>query len=391
VTLRFFAIAALSVIMSGCGHDAEAQKQNATALSAPASSGDSVEIPPDSPKLKRLRVAPVQTAEVPVEEVTSPGKIELNPNRLAHISLPVPGRVSTVDVRIGQAVRQGAPILTIESPDVDSAISSRIQADAAVSQAEATANKAQADEDRTRDLFEHNAVPRKELLSAEAQMVQAQAGLEQAKAASAQARRRLEILGINAGEFGQRMIVRAPISGKVLELNVVPGEYRNDTGDPVMTIADLSTVWVTADVPESAIRLIRPGELLTVELSAYPNEVFRAKVTQIADTVDAQTRSVKVRAELSNSDGRLRPEMFGRIRHVEGMSAQTVVPVSAVLEDSGRRYVWKETRPGTFERTPIETGTRIGNELAVSSGISPGDRIVMDGLMLLTGVEAPKR
>lgn len=378
-----------AVFLGGCTKAPEAQAPAPPAASK--SARNRVELPPDSPKLKRLSIETVQLRDVPLEEVTSPGKIEANPNRIAHISLPVAGRIATVAVRIGQAVQQGDPILTIESAEVDSAISARLQAEAAVTQAESAASKAQADVDRATDLFEHNAVSKKELLNAEALQVQARASLEQARASAAQAQRRLEILGVKAGEFGQRMTVRTPISGKVLEMNVVPGEFRNDTGAPVMTIADLATVWVTADVPESAIRLIRPGELLSVDLSAYPGEIFRAKVTQIADTVDPQARSVKVRAELSNRDGRLRPEMFGRIRHVEGTARQPVLPVAAVIEDDGREYVWKQIQPGTLERVAIETAGRMGGYVAVTAGIAEGDRVVVNGVMLLSVAEAGRQ
>ncbi|HYZ85743.1 MAG TPA: efflux RND transporter periplasmic adaptor subunit [Bryobacteraceae bacterium] len=340
-------------------------------------------IPSDSPKLKRIAVQAVQMRDLPMQEVTSPGQIDVNPNRLAHVGIPVPGRIASVAVRIGQAVRQGDPILTIESPDVDSAISTRLQAEANMTQAQAAARKAQADADRIRDLFEHEAAARKDLLNAEAQLVEAQSSLEQARVAATQARRRLEMFGVNAAEFGQRMTVRAPISGKVLEMNVVPGEFRTDTAASVATIADLASVWVTADVPETAIRLIQIGEALTVELAAYPGETFRARVTQIADTVDPQTRSVKVRAELANAHGRLRPEMFGRIRHVEGSTRQPVVPVAAVVED-GRQYVWKEIQPGIFERIAVQTGIRSRGLVAITAGLSEGDRVVVGGVMLLS-------
>jgi cobalt-zinc-cadmium efflux system membrane fusion protein len=272
----------------------------------------------------------------------------------------------------------------MESPDVDAAISAYLQAQAAVAQARASLAKAQADTDRERDLFEHNAVAQKEVLNAEAILAQNKAGLEQAQAGVEQGRRRLEILGVRPGEFGQRLAVRAPIGGKVLDLNIASGEYRNDTSAAVMTIADLSSVWVTADVPETAIRMVKPGEGLDIELSAFPGETFRGRVTQIADVVDPQTRTVKVRAELANRDGRLRPEMFGRIRHTEGTERCLVVPASAVMQDENRQYVWRESSPGIFERIAVETGVRMGGRVAIRSGLEPGARVVTDGVMLIS-------
>jgi cobalt-zinc-cadmium efflux system membrane fusion protein len=207
--------------------------------------------------------------------------------------------------------------------------------------------------------------------------------LEQAIATVEQARRRLEILGVKSGQFGQRLTVRAPLSGKVLEMNIVPGEFRNDLSAPVITIADLSSVWITSGVPETSIRLIQLGERIDIELSAYPGETFRGRVTRIADTVDPQTRTIKVRAEIDNRRGQLRPEMFGRIRLVDHIAPVPVVPAAAVIQGEGQSYVFRETGAGSFAQTPVSLGGRAGERIAVTRGLSPGDRIVTDGVMLL--------
>ncbi len=212
---------------------------------------------------------------------------------------------------------------------------------------------------------------------------QAATALDQAQANLQQALRKLQILGLKPGEFGQKVAVKAPISGKVLELAVVPGEYRNDTNAPLMTIADLSTVWASSDVPESAIRFIRTGERLDIELAAYPGQIFRGRVTRIADTVDPQTRTIKVRAEMDNSAGRLRPEMFCRIRHVEATRLAPVVPVGTVLQGDGQNIVFLEVSNGVFQQTQVTVGNRIGDKLPILSGLKAGDRVVVDGAMLL--------
>ena len=168
-----------------------------------------------------------------------------------------------------------------------------------------------------------------------------------------------------------------------VDLSVAAGEYRNDTNAPLMTIANLSSVWVSADVQESSIRLIQVGERVDVTLAAYPNETFRARVMRIADTVDPQTRTIKVRAELDNSHGRLRPEMFGSIRHTESIESRPVLPVGAVIQGDGHNVVFVEKAPGHFQRTEIAVGKRSGDVLPVLSGLKAGDRVVVDGAMLL--------
>lgn len=384
ICITSFLSAVLLFGSAGCGSG------HSPAETAKADNGHSTPLPPgqvafpeDSPKLKMIQVKPVSQAEVPTEEVTAPGKVEANPNRTSHVSLPVPGRLITVSVRIGDFVREGQPLVTVESPDVDTALSAHLQAMAGVTQAKSAVTKAQADLDRTRDLFSHDAVAHKEVINAEAVLTQSKAGLEQADATVEQSRRRLAILGVQPGKFGQRMSIQAPISGKVLEMDIVPGEYRNDVSQSMMTIADLSTVWITADVPESSIRLVKVGDAVRIELAAYPGETFTGKVKQIADLVDPQTRTIKVRAEMVNRDGRLRPEMFGRIRLTGAMGSKPVIPATAVVEGEGTNSVWREIGAGKFQKTAISLGERTGDQIAVLSGLKPGDRIVVDGVMLL--------
>jgi cobalt-zinc-cadmium efflux system membrane fusion protein len=201
----------------------------------------------------------------------------------------------------------------MESPDVDQAVSNYLQSQAAVTQAQAALAKARADLQRNRELSAQNAVPHKEVLNAEALAAQSEAALLQAQAANQQNKRRLEILGAAPDRFGQSVTVPAPITGKVLELGITPGEYRNDLNASVMTIADLSSVWIRCEVPETAIGRVHLGEGVSIQFVAFPGRTFRARVVQIADVVDPQTRTVNVRAELPNPGGLLRPEMFCRI------------------------------------------------------------------------------
>lgn len=376
---------ALYTLLSGCGRQ---ESRNST-LAAAAPSAEqreadgTVEIPTGSAKLNEIHVDAVREGPVPFDEVFSPGKIEANPNLVSHVTLPVPGRVMSVLVRIGDAAKRGEPLLTLESPDAEAAESVYRQSQAALSQAEGNLNKAQADYDRSNDLFEHNAVAKKDVLTAENALLQAKAAVAQAQAAIDQSARRIEILGLKPGSFGQTVTVRAPTSGKVLEMSVAPGEYRNDTNAPVMTIADLSTVWVSSDVPESQIRFINPGERIEVTLTAFPGETFHGRVMRISDTVDAQTRTIKVLAEMDNSRGRLRPEMFGAIKHTDSVRTMPLLPASAVVQEGGKTMVWVERAPGRFQPVEVTTGARTDERISITSGLRAGDRVVIDGPMLL--------
>jgi cobalt-zinc-cadmium efflux system membrane fusion protein len=374
-------IVAAAIGAAGCRHAEPA----AEASEATVSDG-AVTVPSGSPMLKQIRREKVAEAELPTDEVIAPGKIEANPNRVSKVVAPVAGRIARVLVHVGDAVREGQPLFTIESPDADAATSGHLQAEATVIQTRATLAKAQADAERTKDLFEHNAVAKKEVLNAENALAQAQASLDQAQAAREQAERRLAVLGLTPRDFKQQVTVRSPLSGKVLELSVVPGEFRNDTSAPVMTIADLSTVWVSSQVPETYIRFIQPGERVDIQLVAYPDETFEGRVLRIADTVDPQTRTVKVHAEMNNPQGRFRPEMFGSIHHIESMVRMAVVPPGAVLETDGRSIVFVESAPGAFQQRVVTVGKKAGDRLRILKGLAPGETVVVDGAMLLNGL-----
>jgi len=352
--------------------------------------------------LDQIKRGTVTLADLPTDEIVAPGKIEANPNRVSKVVLPVTGRIAEVLVKTGDSVAKGQPLVKIVSPDADSAMSGFLGAQAGVMQAQSALAKAQADFDRASDLFEHNAIARKDVIAAEAALAQAQASRGQAAAMREQAARRLAVLGLEPAAggaesntdaqsfraaFQQQVVVRSPLEGKVLELSVVPGEYRNDTNASVMTIADLATVWVTSQVPESYIRFVQVGEKVEISLVAYPGETFEGKVSRIADVVDPQTRTVKVQAEMDNHAGRFRPEMYGSIHHIEAIAKTMVVPIGAIVENNdGRNIAFVETAPGRFEQRTVGVGRRAGDLVRVTDGLQPGDVVAIDGVMLLKGL-----
>ncbi|OLC49726.1 MAG: hypothetical protein AUH43_06955 [Acidobacteria bacterium 13_1_40CM_65_14] len=377
-------VAALTASAAACGGRA-ATPSGTGSMAAPAP--NVVVIPADSPMLAQIRREPVRIAELPTDEVIAPGKIEANPNRVSKVVLPVTGRIATVLVKTGDAVKKDQPLLTLDSPDADSAMSAYLSAEATVMQMQAALGKAQADFDRASDLFEHNAIAKKDVLTADSALAQAKAALDQGRASREQTLRRLAVLRLKPGDFQQQVVVRSPLAGKVLDLSVVPGEYRNDTTASVLTIADLGTVWVTSQVPESYIRFVQIGERVEIRLVAYPGEVFDGLVSRIADTVDPQTRTVKVQAEMDNRGGRFRPEMYGSIHHIESVAKTLVVPIGAVVENTdSRTIVFVETSPGRFEQRDVSVGKRAGDVVRVLSGLRPGDMVVVDGVMLLKGL-----
>jgi len=381
---------ALAAGVAGCTGEGNAPA--AASAPAPVSSGNfavetiggEVIVPPGSPQAAQLKIEPVSMRDLAVDEVTAPGRIGIDPNRSSRLLLPVAGRVVAVLAKVGDSVEEGQPVLSVDSPDADAAIAAALQAEAAERQAQAALGKSDADLARTTELYEHHAVAQKDLLGAQNDQAQARAALETARAALQQTRRKLELLDLKlSGESRQLVRVRAPISGKVLEVNVAPGEYRNDTGTPLMTIADLSRVWIASDVPESAIRFIHVGGRVTITMVAYPTEELEGRVARIADVLDPQTRTVKVYVDMANPGGRFRPEMFVTIRHTGASRPTPVLPIGAVVQEYGHPIVFLERTPGRFERREVVLGPRAGAFMPIVSGVRAGERVVVDGGVLL--------
>lgn len=382
-------IALVALATSACGRG-ETAAGAATSGARPAA--DVVVVPADSPQLQQIRVEPVRVAEVASEELVAPARIVADPNRTARVLPPVQGRVTAVLVRLGDRVEQGQPLVTLESPDADAAVATFLQTQAGERQARATLQKAETDLARASDLYQVRAVAEKDLLAAQNDAAQARLGLEGAEAARQQAFRKLELLGLEPATFRQAALVRAPISGKVLEVNVAPGEYRgavathsDTTTPPLLTIADLGTVWVQADVPEPLLRLVHVGQPVTITLVSFPDEVFGGTVSRIGDVLDPQTRSLKVTVTLPNPAGRFRPEMFGSIRQPGPRHSLPVLPADAVVLEYGRPVVFVERAPGQFERRAVATGARAESLVAITRGVQAGERIVVDGAVLLRG------
>lgn len=379
MSLRISVLFALVACACGRGVPAEASASEPATHAAPA---DLVEVPSDSPMLHQITVQAAALHDMPAAEVSTPAKLEIDPSRHARILLPVPGRIAQVRVKVGDRVEAGDEVATLDSPDADTAIADFRQAEADIASASAALQKADRDLERVNDLFAHAAVARKEVINAEAAHAEAKAELARARAVRQQASRRLKLLGLNTGKDTQIIAVRAPISGKILDLSVAPGEYRTDTAESLMDVADLSVLLVAANVAENVIRLIEVGEPVEIELVAFPGEKFQAKVVRIADAVDPDTRTIEVHAELPNPNGRFRPEMFGRVRHGHNNASLVAVPPTAIVRRDDRDVVLVEESVGRYRIRTVTTGAYTSSLVAID-GVAAGERVVIDGAVLL--------
>ena len=181
---------------AGCSHTEPSSTAAKSSADETVVNPDFITIPKESTMLQQIKVEPVQTASVPTDEVVAPGKIEVNPNRVSHVIAPLAGQVSDVLVKIGDFVRKGEPLMAIQSPDAEVALSAHLQAEAGVTLAKSAELKAEMDYNRNKDLFQHEAIAQKDLLGAEAAWTQAKATTEQAVAIREQSKNRLTVLGL---------------------------------------------------------------------------------------------------------------------------------------------------------------------------------------------------
>jgi len=207
----------------------------------------------------------------------------------------------------------------------------------------------------------------------------------------AAARKRLELWGINdrqideierSGKAAQNLTLDSPISGFVVERSAFPKQHVTpDT--PLYTVADLSTVWVVADVFEYEAAEVRLNQPAKLTLTYLPGRVFRGKVSYILPQVDANTRTLKVRLQFDNPGYVLKPDMYGEAEFQTGGQSKLVVPSSAVLNSGERQVVFLDRGNGVFEQRQVQVGTQTDSRTEILSGLAAGDRIVTSGNFLM--------
>jgi membrane fusion protein, heavy metal efflux system len=332
--------------------------------------GSKIVIPAGSPLRSRLTVAPASADSVSLR-LTLPGMVESDPARTASVIPQLSGRVTDLKVRLGDRVVKGQVLAVLDSADLAQAYD---------------------DYDKAADVFQ---LTRKNLgrqqeqskigVVSDRDLDQAKSDNAQAEAEYARARARLDILNASTESRGgsRRLTVQAPVSGSITTLSVTPGSTINDPTQPLMTIADLSTVWVTAMVPEKDVGGVVKGQDADVNLVAYPDRPLHGKVLIVGDVIEPDSRRNKIRIAFANADYALKPNMFATVTLIGPSQSQVVLPSSSLLMNNDRTTVFVATAPWTFERRTVEPQLEDGPSVAIRSGVSPGEQVVVKGGILL--------
>jgi cobalt-zinc-cadmium efflux system membrane fusion protein len=333
-------------------------------------SDDAIMVPENSPLRGKLAVAPVVAREVP-RDLALPAVVEVNPAHLIKVAPPLAGRVTQLKVTLGEQVKAGQPLFVIDSPDLAVAYSDYDRAKALLA-------LAQKNRDRQRGLSKIGGAAEKDTQQAETDYVTAEVEEQRATA-------HLKQIGIDpeAANKSRMVTVVAPMDGSVTDLGVAPGQYWNDSTQALLTVADLSSVWVTASVPEKDIAQIAIAQPVDVRLVAYPDEVRHGSVLFVSDVLDADTRRTKVRIAFDNADGRLRPGMFATATFHAGSRTLAIAPTSALVLKDDLTQVYVETAPWQFAPRTVDIAFQQGEQAFIASGVKAGDRIVVKGGVLL--------
>jgi membrane fusion protein, heavy metal efflux system len=334
--------------------------------------GNRIIVPEHSPLRDRLAVAPAR-AQGTAEKLVLPGIVESDPAATAVVLSPVAGRVLEIKVALGDRVRQGQVLAVIDSPDLAQAFDDNDRAADALQLADKNLERQEGQVKlgtaATRDLD------------------QARSDHTQAASEYARTQTRLRVLGApTATDSKSRprgLPVTAPVSGSVTALNIARGNMLNDATQPLMTVADLSTVWVTALAPEKDVAQVAKGQDAEVQIGAYPDKVLHGKVLFVSDVIEADSRRNKLRIAFPNADTALKPNMFATVTLVGTPQTRVTVPTSALLMNNDRTTVFVAVEPWTFERRTVETQLDEGTTVALQSGVKAGEQVVVKGGILL--------
>jgi membrane fusion protein, heavy metal efflux system len=332
--------------------------------------GNQIVIPESSPLRKRLTVTPAH-AEAISAKLVLPAVVESDPARTAAVLPPLGGRVVEIKVALGDRVRQGQVLAVIDSPDLGQAFDDN---DKAADASQLT----QKNLTRQEEQFKLGTASNRDL-------DQARSDNAQASSEYARTQARLKVLGVSAErqQHSTLLSVQAPVSGSVTTLTIARGNMINDPTQPIMTVADLSTVWVTALVPEKDVAAVAKDQDAEVSLSAYPGRVLHGKVLFISDIIEPDSRRDKLRIAFPNADVSLKPNMFATVTLVGPKETRVILPTSALLMNNDRTSVFVATAPWTFERRTVEAQLEEGPTVTLGSGVKDGEQVVVKGGILL--------
>lgn len=350
-------IAAL-VLASACSKKEEkkepVQTSNSSALTLSAEQMKTVVV-------KEVNAVPV------ADEFTAVGEVSFDENNVVRVFPIVSGTVEKVSVSLGDYVQRGQLLASLLSTDI-----SAYQRDYNV----AKANREVEEKNlaRSEDLYKSGMLSEKDIAEARKDFANSTSEFNEKKQI-------LELYGGSSERLDATFRVVAPRSGFIVERNINEGtQIRTDLNTNIFTISDLKTIWIWANIHESDMAKVKEGDKVTVKTVAYPDKTFNGTIKKIGTMLDPQSRVIRVRTELDNSDGLLKPEMFATVIITSQTSEKVLgVPEKALVLENNAFYVMRATGANTFEKVKVEVGRKFSEFTEITGGIEPGDSIIVEG------------
>ncbi len=332
--------------------------------------GDTIIVSSTSPIQQKLKISTVRE-EAFRQNFTASGVVKAIPANYAEIASPFAGRITKTFVHLGQKIVKGSPIFAISSP-------SFFEAGKAYYQAKQEMVLAQKNFRRERDLFANKVGAQKDLDEAEVEYELKKKEYENALSA-------LKVFQVNPSTLvlGQPLVVHSPISGEIVNDNIVIGQYLKEDAEPVATVADLSKIWVSANVKEKDMPLIRSLDKVQVELVSMPGKQISGRIYHISEMLNEETRSVEVLVECDNADRNIKPGMYGSVKLTDRVGSAILIPTSAILQHQEHPYVLVSTGKHSYLKREITTSVADGNRTVVLSGLKSGESVITGGAFYL--------
>jgi membrane fusion protein (multidrug efflux system) len=309
----------------------------------------------------------------------------------------VGGRLLSVSVQLGDAVRRGQVLAKVEDREiveqVNQAQASMEVSKATIRQREADLNVAKLNFDRSKNLFERQLLAKQALDDAESRFLAAVAQVDLAKAQQTQNDARLQELKFNLNNA----IITSPVDGFIGKRNVDPGAMVN-TNTSIASVVDISRLKLVVNIVEKDLRMVTAGDLGIVEVDAYPGEKFNGRIARVAPVLDPATRTAPIEIEIPNGDNRLKPGMYARITlTVEERKNAVVAPKNAVIDFENKRGVWQPNADSRAQFVPVTLGIEGAETIEIVSGLNEGDKFVTTGagavrnndVLIIAGQGAP--
>jgi membrane fusion protein, heavy metal efflux system len=377
-----------ALLLAGCNRKAT-QKEEGESQAESANKSNLVEMSVSAQQHIRMVVAPVALTQLN-EYLRATGTVQPIDSRIGVVGPLARGRIVEVRAKVGDRVEASQTLAVFDNIEAGELLSQEQSALADLERLKAQLIPANRQAERSRRLADIGAGAKKDSETSQAEKEGIEANIRSQQALIDGIRQRLRRFGVSDDSPHSTFLtpLKAPFSGVVTKAQASPGDVVDAARD-VFTIADLSRVWVQAEVYEKDLGRIRAGQSAFITVDTYPDQSFEGKVAYISDVLDPQTRTARVRCEVANHDFRLKTDMFANIELPTKLSKQAIaVPASALQEVEGENVVFIRHSQTQFEKRAVEKGVTVNNETEIVSGLKPGEPVVTQGAFHLKSILA---